>query len=350
MIDKRYTILVKEISVDMFLIILFLIIGFVLIIKGGDLFVDSAIWLAKRTGIPNIVIGATIVSIGTTIPEVLVSVISVIKGLSHPEQLQAFSEIAINNSVGSMLCNIALILAFVLVIKPPKTEGRSFVEKAIALLLILGLLIVFVMTGNTLSVVEGVILLILFFAFMYLNYNDAKRDLIKNKDSCHVSDAREEAKKQNSFTMIALFVVGAAAIAIGAYLLVDNGEKMAKMLGVPAQIIGVTVLAIGTSLPELITSITALRKGNCEMGLGNIIGANVINSTLLLGLVAVISGIGIPVDTFTRTYSFWILLAITLVLCIPAIIKSKTMKWQGWVLLAMYLGFVTFNIVYVIYA
>ena len=332
---------------DILFSVIFLLIGFVLIIKGGDLFVDSAIWLAKRTGIPQLVIGATVVSIGTTIPEICVSVISVFKGIAQPDFAVGFNEIAIGNSVGSMLANTALVLALVMIIRPPKTEGRSFVEKAIALMGILGLLIFFVITKSKISVIEGVILLLLFVFFMYINYTDAKRQLKSGANSCQIDEDKESAKKENTALMLTLFVVGAAAIAGGAYLLSTNGETLARLMGVPAQVIGITVIAVGTSLPELVTSITALRKGTCEMGLGNIIGANIINATLLLGLVSVITG-GIPVDHFTKTYALWVLLIITLILCIPAIIKNKTMKWQGYVLLALYIGFVTFNIVKVI--
>lgn len=333
---------------DIFLAVLFLAIGFVLIIKGGDLFVDSAIWLAKRTGIPEIIIGATIVSIGTTIPEVCVSVISVVKGLQDPALATGFNEIAIGNSVGSMLCNTALILAIVMIIKPPKSEGRSFVEKAVSLMLILGLLIIFVMTGSMISVVEGIILLGLFLVFMYMNFADAKRELKGGGDRCKINEDKEEAKKENSAIMIGLFVVGAAAIGLGAYLLSNYGEQLARLMGVPAQIIGVTIIAIGTSLPEFVTSISALRKGNCQMGLGNIIGANIINATLLLGLASVISGAGLPVDAVTKNVALWVLLAITIVLCVPAIIKNKTMKWQGYALLAMYTGFIAYNIIIIL--
>lgn len=333
---------------EIFLAILFLAVGFVLIIKGGDLFVDSSIWLAKRTGIPEIIIGATIVSIGTTIPEICVSTISVIKGLKDPLLATSFNEIAIGNSVGSMLCNTALILAIVMMIRPPKTEGKSFIEKAVALILILIILIIFVMTGGALSPLEGVALLILFLGFMYMNYKDAKREMLVEKNACQMEEEKKLAKEKNTVKMVTLFFVGAAAIGVGAFLLSTYGEKLARMMGVPAQIIGVTIIAIGTSLPEFVTSITALRKGNCQIGLGNIIGANIINATLLLGIATVISGKGLPVDDVTKNVALWVLLAITLTLCIPAIIKGKTMKWQGYALLAMYLGFITYNIILVV--
>ncbi len=328
--------------------ILALLAGFALIIKGGDWFVDASVWVARKTGIPEIIIGATIVSVGTTIPEISVSVISVIKGLATPELATSFNEIAINNSVGSMLCNTALILAIVMTISPPRSEGRSFTEKAVALITIIIILIFFVMTGSIISLVEGIILLALFFAFMFMNFNDAKSHINDESNQELILANKEEADKSSTPKNIIMFILGAGAIGIGAWLLSTFGQKLAQEMGVPAQIIGITVIAFGTSLPELVTSITALKKGNRDMGIGNIIGANVINATLLLGLISVILGDGLPVDSITKNVSLWVLLAITLVLCIPAIFKDETKKWQGWTMLAIYFGFITYNFVIVL--
>lgn len=332
-----------------YLAVILLAVGLFLIIKGGDWFVDSSIWLAKITKIPSIVIGATIVSIGTTLPECFVSVIAAIKGVTagDPTIAEGLNSIAVSNSVGSILCNTALILALVLMIRPPKTEGRSFDEKAIFLVVICVMLALFSING-ILDLWEAIILLVCFVAFIALNIFDAKRQQ-KLLGEMSESDEKEyaEAKAKNKWKMLFLFLLGAVSIALGAKFLVDTGESLALKMGIDPQIIGITIIAIGTSLPELVTSITALRKKDASIGLGNIIGADIINATFILGTVAAISGTGLALDFITRNVSLFVMLAIVLVLAVPSIIKKKTYRWQGVAMMAMYLAFMVFNIVYV---
>lgn len=329
------------------IILSLLFLGFILIIKGGDYFVDSSIWLAKRTGIPSLIVGATVVSIGTTIPEICVSVMSIIKGIKNPALMASFQPIAITNSIGSILCNTAFILALVIMIKPPKAEGKSFREKAIFLIVVLALLILFVNIGGSLNVIEGVILLVLFVAFIIMNVFDAKKQMVLPENIELNKKELEEAKKENSFFMIIMFILGAAAIGYGAELLSTYGQQLAVKMGIPEGIVGVTVLAVGTSLPELVTSVQALRKGDSDMGLGNVIGANIINATLLLGLVTTISG-NLVFTNFTKLVTLSVMFGLMLVLLVPAIIKKKTMKWQGYVMISGYFIFMIVNVVLVI--
>lgn len=327
-----------------FLAVLLFVVGLLLIIKGGDWFVDGAIWVAKKTGIPSLIIGATVVSIGTTIPEICVSVISVIKGITNPAVATSLNEMAVGNAVGSMLCNIALILALVICVRPPVAEKNGFRSKAIYLAGVTVLLVVFAVTNQGINVIEGVVLLALFIGFIVMNVLEAKsalkKGLVEEKEA-------SEKKEQKPYIMILKLILGAACIGVGANLLVDNGQKLAETIGIPTQIVAVTFVAIGTSLPELVTAITSLRKKDANIGLGNIIGANIINSTLLLGLASVIGGSGLPIDYVTRTVAVYVLLGITLVLLIPPFIKQKTYRWQGIALLAAYLGFMAYNVYYV---
>ncbi len=333
---------------EIFLAVLLFVVGLLMVVKGGDWFVDGAIWVAKKTHIPSLIIGATVVSIGTTIPEICVSTISVIKGLSNPSLQASLNEMAVGNAVGSMMCNIALILALVICIRPPFAEKNGFRSKAIYLTGVTVLLVIFTLTGNSINLVEGILLLVLFVGFIALNVFEAVKTL-KKGTSADIDEDDEDEKPQKPYIMILKLIVGAAAIGFGANFLVDKGQFLAEKMGIPTQIVAITFVAIGTSLPELVTSITALRKKDANIGIGNIIGANIINSTLLLGLASVIGGHnGLPIDYVTRTVAIFVLLAITLVLVIPPFIKQKTYRWQGIVMLGLYFGFMAYNIAYVV--
>lgn len=328
-----------------------LVIGMILIIKGGDLFVNSAVWIAEKTGIPQLIIGATIVSGGTTLPELLVTLMAAISGMQNPEQAVSYNEIAVNNAIGSMLCNIGLILAIVLTFTVVKTEGKTYSEKAVFVLGATVLLSVFMLTGGEITVFEGIILLLIFILFIYINIHDAQRQIraepIKDNET---KNETGETKKENrsSVKIIALFIVGAASIAIGARLLVDNGVDLAAWLGIPAQIVGVTVIAVGTSLPELVTAVTSLKKGTAHLSVGNIFGANILNATLLLGTASVVTRQGMPIDTITKSVSIWILLAITFIAVVPGIFNKKTKQWQGLAVLCLYVLFVAVNVILVL--
>lgn len=333
---------------DIFVAILLLIAGFVLIIKGGDWFVDSSIWFARIAGIPELIIGATIVSIGTTLPEFLTSLTSVIKGLQNAGELSGFTDLAIGNAVGSMMCNSGLILALVMLIKPPVTEGRTFAIRGIYVLAVSVLVAVFALTGSGLGVAEGVVLLVCFVVFMTINVLDAVKENKLNGDDMRKAEQKQEALRESKVKMIALFILGAAGIALGAVLLVDNAKVLCSAMKIPEQIVGITVVAIGTSLPELVTAMTSLKKGTSSIGVGNILGAHIINGTLILGTIATISGSGLAVDYITKTVACWVLIAIMSVLILPSVFFKKTTRWQGGIMLALYLGYMVYNVIYVI--
>ena len=332
---------------EIFLAILMLILGLVLIIKGGDWFVDSSIWIARVASIPEIIIGATIVSIGTKRPEFLTSLTSVIKGLGDAAELGAFTDLAIGNAVGSMMCNTGLILALVMIIKPPKTEGKSFVVRGVYVLVITLLVAIFSFTGSTLGLVEGIILLVAFVLFMTINVVDAVKENKLTGDDMKKREEREKALQENKLKMIAFFVLGAVGIALGAVLLVDSSKSICEALKIPEQIVGITVVAVGTSLPELVTSMTSLKKGTANIGVGNILGAHIINATLIIGTISTISGSGLNVNWITKNVALWVLLGIMVILVVPSIFTKKTSRWQGGAILAAYVGYMIYNIIYV---
>lgn len=332
---------------DIFLAILLLIVGLILLIKCGDWFVEASSQMAKRLGIPELIIGATIVSIGTTLPEILVSTIAVIQGrlANDINILQDMSAIAINNAVGSMLANIGMILSIVFIFSVSTTKGRSFIEKAIYILVVSVVMSIFAITDKTIVLWEGIVLLVLFVGFITINVMDALRQQkLQNKGELPPIKNEETEKNRPIWWIILFFIIGAGGIAGGAYLLVNCGQYLAEKMNIPSAIIGVTIIAIGTSLPELVTAITSLKKKSVGLSFGNIIGANIINSSLLLGLISTISGQGLVLDNTTYNLSIWFMLAITFLTIVPCMIMKKSSKVQGILMLATYLGYLITNI------
>jgi len=316
------------------LVYLLFALGLLLIIKGGDWFVDSAVWIAEVTGIPSIIIGATIVSIATTLPELIVSVTA---------NLQGSSEMAIGNAVGSIICNIGLIssLGFIALKNPIK---KSLFAKKSAIMI--AALLVFTLLSWDLTFTHGEALIVLSFIGLFLYYNI--KGSKESKDDYEID--KSMLTKKMVIKNIVLFVAGAAGIIIGASLLVDNGQIIAKQLGVPEAIISLTLIALGTSLPELSTMLSSIKKKNQDIGLGNIIGANILNVALILTSSSLISKEGLPIQLydfnlfgksfiqFPNTLRIDVPFALLLMLLfsIPTFIKGETKKWQGIAMLVTY--------------
>ncbi|HIU82331.1 MAG TPA: calcium/sodium antiporter [Candidatus Faecicola pullistercoris] len=320
---------------DGFLSALLLAMGILIIVYGGDLFVNSAIWIAKKTGVSEMIIGATVVSLGTTLPELSVSLLAIVKG-GDGAMSQSFNQIAVGNALGSMLCNIGLVLALVMCVKSI-AAGKEFFLKGIYLMAVTVLLTVFISINGQLGTAEGIVLLALFAGFIALNIVQAA----KKKDREKVSFAEENA---SAAIMIISLIMGAAGIAFGANLLVDNSVRLSLLSGISPQIMGVTAVALGTSMPELVTAVASVRKKSACIGLGNILGANIINGTLLLGTAAVISEGGLEIDAVSSGLTVFMLTAITAVMVLPAVLKKKTFRWQGYLLLALYSVYITLNV------
>lgn len=305
---------------DNLIIILLFLLGIVLIVKGGDIFVDSSTWIAEISGIPKFIIGATIVSFATTLPELLVSLIAAAQGKN---------DMAIGNAIGSVTANVGLIMAISIVCIPGVMRRSKLAFQAILLLIVVGLLCIFSANGAV-TVPEGLVLLVLFVVFLWRNIGDAKKSMMDEKE------ARPLPVKKEVLRNVAGFFLGAVAIVAGAQLLVDNGSALARMIGVPESIIGVTLIAVGTSLPELVTTLTAIAKKQSSLSVGNIIGANIIDSSIILPLCAIVSRGSLPVARQSMILDMPFCLVILAIALIPALVKEKFTRAQGVVMLAVY--------------
>ncbi len=333
-------------------------IGLVLLIKGGDWFVDGASGIAQKFHVPEILIGATVVSIGTTLPEVMVSAGAAFRGNSG---------IAYGNALGSIICNTALIAALTIAIRPSKAERKPLVLPVVFFFLAAAVYVAVAYVTKDFSRGVGILLLVMFVVYMTLTVRQAirgsgagkgKADEPKAQGSADNGEKSEDgteektAKKPRAlWLLLVLLVIGAALIAVGADLLVDNAEIIASRFGVPDSVIALTVVALGTSLPELVTAITSLIKGHSSLSLGNIIGANLFNIVLVSGAAITIRPFGLPCDKSIAGINSSLLVDIPvaffvmLVLTIPTLRRERLSRVQGIVLLATYAAFITFQVI-----
>lgn len=337
--------------------ILLLIVGFVLLIKGGDWFVDGATGIARRFHLPEILIGATVVSIGTTLPEVMVSSGAAIQGIGS---------IAYGNAIGSVICNTALIAALTVAVKPGPAARKSL---TMPVAFFFGSALIYCLSAyvfGTFSRITGIILLVIFAVYMvatvlrmkksaatlevvqteeFLGALTSEAELEAQSGEDHVVESKASGTKDSLLKDIILLIVGAALIAIGADLLVDNATIIAEALGVSEKVIGLTIVALGTSLPELVTAITSLAKGHGSLSLGNVIGANLFNLVLVSGVAVTINPFPVPVAGMINGINSSLLidipvmLAVMLILTVPTLIKQKLSRWQGILLLGIYAAF-----------
>ncbi len=293
-------------------------VGLVLTIKGGDWFVDSASWFAEATGIPKFVVGATIVSFATTLPELLVSVRAAMNGSA---------QLAIGNAVGSVTANTTLIMGVSLVAMAGVINRKSFSLKGSLLLAaIIGLTVLSL--NNSLPTWSAYVLWAIFLVFMISNLIEGKKGAEGDEIDAH--------EKKEIPSKVLFFIIGTASIVFGAEFLVSSGKTIATEIGISETIIGFTVIALGTSLPELVTTLTAIRKKESSLSVGNIIGANIIDTTLILPLCAVINGKALPVERVNLVFDFPVCIAACAVAIVPTIIQGRFKKWQGIALLSIY--------------
>ena len=314
----------------MFVAVLLFIVGLLFLIKGGDWFVDGASALARRFHLPELLIGATVVSIGTTLPEVMVSTMSALSG---------HGEIAYGNAIGSVICNSALIAAITIAVRPGKVNPKTlrvpiaffFAAAAIYCVAAYGI-------GRFTRPI-GLIMLTVFVVYMVANVLQMKNAPAGQEEEEDESDLMPMGK-----TLI-LLVVGAALIAAGANLLVDNGTLIAQALGVPESVIALTFVALGTSLPELVTAISSLIKGHSDLSLGNIVGANVFNLVLVSGVSVTLAPFTIPQSSMlfginsSMVMDIPVMLLVMLIMTVPALARGKLFRVQGIALLCVYAAF-----------
>lgn len=315
-------------------VILF-IVGLILLIKGGDWFVDGATGIAHRFHVPEILIGATVVSIGTTIPEVMVSSASAFKG---------YGSMAYGNAIGSIICNTALVAAITLAVRPAPIEKKSIKMPLVFFFVAAAFYAVNAYVFKTFSRWSGIVLLVFFVVYMVIATRQAK-----NSPSEEIEESDDDKKVNPIWKDIVLLIIGAALIAVGANLLVDNGTFIAETLGVPQTVIALTFVALGTSLPELVTAVTALAKGHSDLSLGNVIGANLFNLVLVSGMSVTISPFAVPVEktiagmNASLVVDIPVMFAVMLIMTVPALIKGKLYRAQGITLLAIYAAFCAFQ-------
>lgn len=302
-------------------------LGVLLVVKGGDYFVDAASWIAEVSGVPKLIVGATIVSIATTLPEMLVSVMAATEGKV---------DMSIGNAVGSVTANIGLIMAIALICMPGAIRRADYLYKSVFMLLAAGIIVVCGFMGKV-SILFSLILLAVFVAFMFENVSSAVKMMRAEQNN-----GKEKTAVTGKVVAVNVikFIVGAAGIVLGANLLVENGSELARFMGVSERIIGVTLVAVGTSLPELVTTITAIAKKQSSLSVGNILGANIMDLTLIMPLSALVSGKSLPVSATAAMLDLPICLLVGLVAVIPAMIKSKFTRPQGIILLAIYAVYV----------
>ena len=296
-------------------------VGLFLTIKGGDWFVDSASWFAEATGIPKFVVGATIVSFATTLPELLVSVRAAMNGSA---------QLAIGNAIGSVTANTTLIMGVSLVAMAGVISRKEYALKGGLLMAAIVGLTVLSLSG-ALPVWSAFVLWAIFLVFMISNLVEGKKGTAAEK--------LDSYDKKDVPSKIFFFILGIASIVLGAEFLVSSGKTIATGIGISETIIGFTVIALGTSLPELVTTLTAIRKKENSLSVGNIIGANIIDTTLILPLCAVINGQALPVDRINLVFDFPVCIAACAVAVVPTVIQGKFKKWQGYTLLAIYAAY-----------
>jgi len=312
-------------SDNMVYVVIMFIIGLVLIVKGGDIFVDAATWIAEATGIPKFIIGATVVSFATTLPEMIVSVIAAAKGQN---------DMAVGNAVGSVTANIGLIMSISILCMPALVKRKEVAYKGVLMITAVAALAAFI-NNLSLTTVQSIIMIIIFVAFMIENILQGKSSLSGSKD-----DERPDVNTKNVVANVLKFLLGAAMIVVGADLLVDDGTIIARGLGVSEAIIGVTIIAVGTSLPELVTTITAIAKKQSELSIGNIIGANIIDITLILPVCAFISNGTLEIGKQSAYLDVIVCLAVAVIAIVPTVITQKLNRWQGAVMICLYIGYV----------
>ena len=312
----------------MFVPVLLFIVGLLFLIKGGDWFVDGASALARRFPLPELLIGATVVSIGTTLPEVMVSTMSAVSG---------HGEIAYGNAIGSVICNAALIAAITIAVRPGKVDPKTLKTPVLFFFAAAAIYCIAAYGFGKFTRPMGILMLTVFVAYMVVN-------VMQMKNSPTEVQTAEEELMPLPKTLI-LLVVGAVAIAIGANLLVDNGTLIAQSLGVPESVIALTFVALGTSLPELVTAITSLIKGHSDLSVGNVVGANVFNLVLVSGVSVTLAPFTIPQSNTlfginsSLVLDLPVMLLVMLIMTMPALAKGRMNRAQGIILLAIYAAF-----------
>ena len=315
--------------------VLLFIVGLLFLIKGGDWFVDGASALARRFHLPELLIGATVVSIGTTLPEVMVSTMSAVSG---------HGEIAYGNAIGSVICNSALIAAITIAVRPGKVDPKTLRVPVAFFFAAAAIYCVAAYAMGEFTRPLGFVMLAMFVAYMVANVLQMKKAPAAAEAEAE-AEAESAGEEMSLAKTLVLLVLGAVLIALGANLLVDNGTLIAQALGVPESVIALTFVALGTSLPELVTAITSLVKGCSDLSLGNIVGANVFNLVLVSGMSVTLAPFTVPQSSTlfginsSLVLEIPVMLAVMMIMTLPALKRGKLSRAQGIILLCIYAAF-----------
>ncbi len=312
------------------LYILLLVVGMALLIKGADFFVDGASSIAKTLKIPSLIIGLTLVSIGTSLPEASVSITSALEGLN---------DMSVGNVVGSNIFNTLLILGVSALFIPLVIDKNMKRFDIPIMVCIYGILILFsfVITPYVLNLLEGIILLILFVGYLFFLVIRTKK-----QNKIETIPEEENKKKKPIWLSIIFVVVGVAGIIFGGNLVVNNASKIALILGMSETLVGLTIVSVGTSLPELVTSIVAAVRKENDIAIGNVVGSNIFNIVFILGMASTITPLAInPVSIFDM-----IVMGATGIITLIIVLSSKKIyKWQGALMTLAYVGYLTYIII-----
>lgn len=314
--------MISAVGWPMWALIILFICGLVLIIKGGDLFVDAAVWMAEVSGIPHFIVGATVVSLATTLPELIVSCLGASRGSNA---------IAIGNAVGSVTANTGLIMAISIICIPAVVKRSQYAFKSLLLLAATAILYA-ASFGENFSLFGSVLLLIIFVVSL-------SESIMSGKAEAADSEKRTYSKKEIPLNLLK-FIAGAAGIVIGADFLVDSATEIAAISGVPEAVISATIVAVGTSLPELVTTVSAVIKKQSSLSVGNIIGANLIDIAIILPICSLVSGGGLVACQQNLYLDIPICLGLLVLALVPMLIKGKFTRAQGIIMLTCYLAYV----------
>ena len=314
-------------------------IGLILLIKGGDWFVDSATVIAKKFHVPEIIIGATVVSIGTTLPEVMVSATAA---------LNNNGAIAYGNAIGSIVCNTSLIAALTIAIRPAPVNRKAITMPVLFFFISAAIYLVAAYLFGSFDRWLGIVMLVVFTVYMVLTVRPGFKNPVNVPD--HEEETAEGKKEDPLWVSIIVLVASAAIIAVGVDMLESSSVSLATMAGIPTEVVGVTIVALCTSLPELVTAITALAKGHGALSLGNIIGANIFNLVLVSGVAVTLSPFQVPMGSeilgmnTSLVMELPLMVGVMALMTLPALLKKKLFRWQGIALLSIYAIFVTLQV------
>lgn len=300
--------------------VLLLIFGIVVVLKSADWLTNGAVGLATKLGISQIVIGLTIVAIGTSMPEFFVSIVSAIKGTP---------DLAVGNIVGSNIFNVLLIVGVAATVAPIAIQ-RATVRRDIPIAIVASIMLTFMMLDDNISRIDALILFAAFIAFIWITLRNSKND-------ANEKDASTE-KVIPTWKSVLFIIFGLMGLVLGSNIFVDNASSLAHGWGISDAVIGLTIVAGGTSLPELATSAVAARKGDSGIAIGNVLGSNVFNILMILGLTGIIS----PMHIQNITYIDMAVMVISMALFwLFSFTKLRVERWEGCVLIACFLGYIT---------